>query len=144
MANGAVKKVGRVAGAEQIELGGDPVVEPPRDHRRVQVALVLLGRPQNAGTPWRPRPLVQVGDVPIDPEGIDVDRDVARHVRAVGQYQYAPLVAQRGDLGERQYECSCRCDVIDDEQPSAIAEPAGDGRDEVGTCGTGLRKFDRA
>ncbi len=135
---------GGVARAGLVELGGDAVVETPRDDRRVDQRLVPRRDPEEARRAGCHRPLVQVGGVEVDAERIDVERHVAGHVRAVGEDEYAPLAAHRGDVRERQKERGLRGEVVDDEHPGGRAEALGDGIDERAGWGTGKGERDAA
>ena len=118
--------VGRVTRSDPPELVVEALVQPPRDHGRVEIGLPLGRRPQEAAAARREGPLVEVGRIPVHPECGHVEPKRARAVSAVGQHRDASVAARGCDLAERQDEGRVRGDVVDDHQPGARTKSGRD------------------
>ena len=118
---------GGVSRADQIELGGVALVEPPRDDRGVRRRLPLRRRPQEAAAARHERPLVQVRGVPVAAERRHIERDRAGRMRTIGQHGHAEAMQPRRDLGQRQQQRGVGRNVIDDGDPGARPDGALEG-----------------
>ena len=85
----------------------------PRDHERLDPPLVLRPRPEKPGSLRRAEPLVAVARVDVRPELLEVERQLARRVRAVDDREHAGRARGGADLLDREDERGRRGDVAD-------------------------------
>ena len=89
----------------------------PRDHERLDPALVLRPRPEESRALRRAEPLVAVAGVDVRAERLEIERELARCVGAVDDRE-CPRRPRRGaDLRHRQHERRRRGDVADGDRP---------------------------
>ena len=92
---------------------GAVVAVAPRDHERLDPALVLGPRPEERRTLRRAEPLVAVAGVDVRPERLEVERQLTGCVRAVDDRERAGRPRGGADLRHRQHERRRRGDVAD-------------------------------
>ena len=114
---------------------GAVVAVAPRDHERLDPALVLRPRPEEAGALRRAEPLVAVAGVDVGAERLEVERQLAGRVRAVDDRERARRPRRRADLRHRQHERGRRGDVADRDglrpRPDRVDELVRLGVDEL-------------
>ena len=77
------------------------LVGAPADDERLDPVLVLRSRPQKPGALGRAQPLVTVAGVDVRPQGLEIERNLPRSVRAVDDREDARLVGGSADLLHR-------------------------------------------
>ena len=85
----------------------------PRDHERLDPALVLRPHPQEACTLRCAEPLVAVAGVDVRAERIEIERQLPGRVSAVDDRERTDRTCCRADLRHRQHERGRRRDVAD-------------------------------
>ena len=96
---------------------GAVVAVAPRDHERLDPALVLRPRPEEAGALRRAEPLVAVAGVDVGAERVEIERQLARRVGAVDDRERSGRARRRADLRHREHERGRRGDVADRDRP---------------------------
>ena len=100
-------------------------------------------RPQDPRAARHPRPLVEVGHVPVHAQRGNVERDRSRRVRAVCEHGHTAGPAARRDLGERQEQRGLGCDVVGHDHARARADGRRDGGDDLTRVMERERDLDR-
>ena len=89
----------------------------PRDHERLDPALVLRPRPEEACALRRAEPLVTVARVDVGAERVEIERQLARRVSAVDDRERAGRARRGADLRHREHQRGRRGDVADRDRP---------------------------